>query len=232
MKSIKKLFATITMIVGLCGGNNAFAGIPVIDATSVAQQVQQVIAWGQQLQQMAAQLTQAQQIYAKAQQTLTSMSGIRNMAGLATNNNRQYLPSSYQNALTNGFGNSAAIRSAATVLDISSTNIDPASDTAQSFESNANQAALNRAMNEEAYTQASARFNSMQALLDKVNDAPDPKDMADLQGRIQAEQVMLQNENAKLAALTQLQQSQRDLAYQRSIEMRMKAAVSTRNYDF
>jgi type IV secretion system protein VirB5 len=45
----------------------------------------------------------------------------------------------------------------------------------------------------------------------------------DLQARIQAEQAMLQNEQIKLALMTQLQQAQRDIAYQQAAEMRMKA---------
>jgi len=54
---------------------------------------------------------------------------------------------------------------------------------------------------EDGYNQASQRFSSIQVLLDKVNAAPDQKDIADLQARIQAEQVMMQNESTKLAML-------------------------------
>jgi len=56
-----------------------------------------------------------------------------------------------------------------------------------------------------------------------VNNAPDAKDIADLQGRIQAEQVMMQNEANKLAMLQQLASAQRDLAMQQAAERRMKA---------
>jgi type IV secretion system protein VirB5 len=60
-------------------------------------------------------------------------------------------------------------------------------------------------------------------LLDKVNAAPDAKDIADLQARIQVEQVMLQNESNKLQALQQLAAAQRDLQIQQGREISIKS---------
>jgi len=61
-------------------------------------------------------------------------------------------------------------------------------------------------------------------LLDRVNSAPDAKDIADLQGRIQAEQVMMQNEANKLQMLAQLASAQRDLQIQQAREISMKSS--------
>jgi len=65
------------------------------------------------------------------------------------------------------------------------------------------QLAIDEAMALESYKQASRRFGDIQVLLDKINDAsiPDAKDMVDLQARIQAEQVMMQNEASKIAMM-------------------------------
>ena len=52
------------------------------------------------------------------------------------------------------------------------------------------------------------RIRDIQTLLNKVNDAPDAKDIADLQGRIQAETAMLQNEQAKISMMVKLQEIQ------------------------
>ena len=60
-------------------------------------------------------------------------------------------------------------------------------------------------------------------LLDKVNDAPDAKDMADLQGRIQSEQVMMANERNKLAMLTSLAKTQEDIYAQQGKEITLKS---------
>ena len=63
-------------------------------------------------------------------------------------------------------------------------------------------------MTAEAYRRASERIRDIQTLLNKVNDAPDAKDIADLQGRIQAETAMLQNEQAKISMMVKLQEIQ------------------------
>ena len=60
-------------------------------------------------------------------------------------------------------------------------------------------------------------------MLDMVNQAPDDKDIQDLQGRIQAEQILLQNELIRLASLSQLQQSQKDIAVQQASEILMQS---------
>ena len=59
--------------------------------------------------------------------------------------------------------------------------------------------------------------------MDRINAAPDDKDIQDLQARIQAEQVMMQNETNRLHTLSMLAQAQRDLAMQQAAERRMKS---------
>ena len=217
MKRLYMRRALLCLLAGM-GGNGAMAaGIPVIDAANLAQQIQQVTAWATQFQQMAAQ-------FQILQQQANSLNGSRGMANLVNDPAlRQYLPADYQTILNNGYGNAAQIRAAAKIFGIDNTPLDPASDAAQAFAASADQAALHRATMEAAYRQASARFADIQVLLDRVNAAPEAKDIADLQARIQAEQVMLQNETIKLTMLAQLQQAQRDLALQRAAEIRMKA---------
>ena len=217
MKLFKKLFGAFALMIGLGMGNAAHAGIPVIDAASLTQAILQVQSWAQQYQQMVQQIQQAQQQY-------NSISGIRNMASLVNNPAaRQYLPADYATILSQGVGQWSAIRDAAKKFDVSSTSLSASSDAAQAFNQVAKQAALNRASAETAYSTASQRFSDIQVLLDKVNNAPDAKDMADLQGRIQAEQVMMQNEANKLQMLQQLASAQRDLQIQQNKEISMKS---------
>jgi type IV secretion system protein VirB5 len=224
---MKKLLSIVALFVSLVGVNTAHAGIPVIDGANLAQAVQQVLSWAQQLQQMAAQLQQMQQTY-------NSLNGVRGMANLVNDvNARKYLPPEWQQTmnLMNSSGGQyggisgsiASIKAAAKITDLADTGLDANSAAAKAFQASQNQAALNRAVGEEGYKQASQRIDSIQQLLNKVNDAPDQKDVLDLQARIQAEQAMLQNEQIKLALMTQLQQAQRDIAYQQAAEMRMKA---------
>lgn len=217
MKALKKLFGAIALSLGLVAGNPAHAGIPVIDGANLAQAIQQVMAWAQQYQQMVEQIQEMQRAY-------NNLSGIRNMGDLVNNPlARKYLPDEYQEILSNGVGQWEAIRNAAKKFDMAASSLSASSDAAKAFEQVAKQAAINRAGAEEAYKTASQRFNDIQVLLDKVNAAPDAKDIADLQGRIQAEQVMMQNEANKLQMLAQLASAQKDLQNQQAREIGMNA---------
>jgi type IV secretion system protein VirB5 len=217
MNALKKLLGAFALLFGLAAGNSAQAGIPVIDGANLAQAIIQVQSWAQQYQQMVQQIQQMQQQY-------NSISGIRNMGSLVNNPAaRQYLPSDYSTILSQGVGNWQAIYNAAKKFDIGNSSLSGSSDVAQAFQAVAKQAAINRAGAELAYSTASQRFSDIQVLLDKVNNAPDAKDMADLQGRIQAEQVMMQNEANKLQMLQQLASAQRDLQNQQAREISLKA---------
>jgi len=221
MKTLKKFFCAFVVLSSLVMANSASAGIPVIDSASIASQL---VSWAQQAAQMAQEYQQLQQQYQQLQQQYNSLNGSRGMASLVNNPSlRNYLPSNYQSILSGGYGNSATIRSQNKRVDLANTWIDPDSAAGQEFEANANQSAINRAVAEDGYAKASERFADIQVLLDKVNDAPDAKDIADLQARIQAEQVMQQNEATKLAMLAQLAQAQRDLQNQRYVESSMNS---------
>jgi type IV secretion system protein VirB5 len=218
MKTLKKLLGAFALVFGLTAGNPAHAGIPVIDVTAIAQAILQVKAWADQYRQMVEQIEEMKLAY-------ENLNGSRGMGDLVNDPAaRKYLPDEYQEILSNGVGQWEAIREAAKKFDISETNLSPDSDVAKAFEQAAKQAAINRAGAEEAYKKASERFADIQVLLDKVNDAPDAKDIADLQARVQAEQVMMQNEANKLQALALLMQAQRDLQDQQAAEISMKAS--------
>ena len=216
MKALRDVFARITLLIGVAICSPAYAGIPVIDATNLAQQIQQVAAWAVQAQQMVDQLGKLQQEY-------DSWTGNRNMGSLASTVTRNYLPLTYQDLLTSGVGNWNAIMTAMERYNISNTSLRSTTDTVAGFNSANQQAALNRAGAEMSFDEASQRFTTMQALIDKINVAHDPKDIADLQARIQAEQVMMQNEANKLQALAQLAQAQRDIQQQQARQISLKA---------
>ncbi|RYZ91775.1 MAG: P-type DNA transfer protein VirB5 [Proteobacteria bacterium] len=221
---MKRIIRALLVLVAIACGTHANAQIPVTDLGSIAQQVQQVAAWGKQFAQMQTQYNQLQSTY-------NSLSGIRGMANLVNNPAlRNYLPTEYQDMLSGTgmppglSGNISSIRDSARILGIQSTALDMASDTARGMQNMQNQNALNRAIGEEGYRQAASRFSSIQVLLDKVNATPDQKDILDLQGRIQAEQVMLQNEQSKLQMMTYLAGVQKDIAQQQAREISIKSA--------
>lgn len=72
---------------------------------------------------------------------------------------------------------------------------------------------------ESGYNEAGQRFEKLQALVDKVDAAGDAKAIADLNARIAAEQVMMQNEQVKLSQMKQMQEAQELAAQQQAREV-------------
>ena len=234
MSKLLRLFAVSLAFVGV--SKVSAQGIPVIDVANLANSVQQVAAWGQQYQQMVQQITSLEQQYQKAVQQFQSLNGIRGMADLVNNPLlRRYLPDDWNTTMNllsspgaySGLsGSISAIRQAAQITSLASTGLSSSSSVGQAFIGSQTQAAMNRALGEAGFSAASDRITAIQTLLDKVNGAPDQKDILDLQARIQAEQAMVQNENVKLALMTQLQQAQRDIQGQQSRELLMNSSKS------
>lgn len=222
---LKKVAATIVATSALVFSAPSYALFG--GAANIATESTQIVSWGLQYAQMIEQYNKLVAQLTQLHQTYTSLNGVRNMGDLVNNPiTRKYLPADYQTILNNGYGNWQQIQAASKIFDRNQSALGAASDIGKLFDGVSKQVAINRATYEDAYKRASARFDDIQVLLDKVNQAPDSKDMADLQGRIQAEQVMMQNEQIKLAMLTSLSQAQEKIAAQQAVEIRMKATRS------
>jgi type IV secretion system protein VirB5 len=230
----KRWLRLVVLSASLGVGSQAHAGIPTLDTANLISSIQQVLAWMQQYEQMVQQIEGIKQQVTQAEQMYNSVSGIRNMADLVNNPAlRSYMPGDWNQTMSlisnpGSFGSIsssiASIRDAARITGVDTTGLDPNSYAAKQFVGSQNQAATNRALGEASYKAATDRITSIQTLLDKVNDAPDEKDILDLQARIQAESTMVQNENVKLAAMEQLAQAQRDIAYQQAREISMSSS--------
>ena len=160
----------------------------------IATEVTQVAGWAMQYTQMLREYEQLVEQY-------RSLNGIRGMANLVNDPiSRKYLPQDFQMAVNSGYGNWSSL------LQI--LNSEARMTPEQRYAKFKRQIAIDEAMTAEAYKQASMRFEAIQVLLDKVNNAPDAKDIADLAARIQAEQVMLQNEQNKMSMMSKMQEIQ------------------------
>ncbi len=234
---MKKQLRTTLLAGSLLSSGSAFAVDLVLDAAHMAETA---AGWAQQAIDMASQISTLKSQYDQLMTTYQSIQGVRGMANLVNNRAiRSYLPDDMDTTMRLGseamsVGTSVAggrynslsdsvgtMRKATQLLNIASTSLDPHSKASVAYQNAQNQNALNRTIWDESYRQAGKRIDNMQTLLDKVNDAPDDKDIQDLQARIQAEQLMLQNEQIKLAALTQQQQAQRDIMSQQARELQM-----------
>jgi type IV secretion system protein VirB5 len=220
---MKKLIRAAALFVGLIAGQQSYAGIPVIDGVSngmrVAEFAQTVVQWGKEIAEMQAQYQQLVQQYAQMQQTHASMNGARGW-GSVNRNDYGYNEGDWQDVMANT--DYTEFLEAAKVAGVEDASFASDSDAAQAMQDIQNQNALNRSLNEESYNKVSTRLTNLNNLAAQVNTATDAKDIADLQARIQAEQVLLQNEQNKMTMLASLQEGQRDIQEQQSRERIIK----------
>lgn len=200
----------------------ARAGIPVIDVTAIANLIQQVGYWQTQLQRMVQQ-------YQQLQQTYNSMTGGRGMETLLPVSNlaRNYLPPD-QSELINTINGSSityaglasqiqSVMAANAVLSNAQLGtLNP--QMRQIVEDGRRSSAMLNTMTQSAYQNTSQRFAALQGLITSIGAAPDTKAIQDLQGRIQAEQGMLTNEQTKLQTLYQMAQADQWAQQQRARE--------------
>ena len=200
-----KSFVKRTIFVGVLSAviaAEARATIPVVDIAAIQQLLQQMSAWQQQLRAMQSQLSQLQQTH----QALTGRRGMERLL-LQTAMDRNYLPpdlagigafstgtaASYRD-LSNTLRDLAATAARLTAADIARL---PAQERTL-LETARLTAAENQAVTQLAYSHSSSRFAQLSTLIDKIGATPDLKAIAELQGRIGAEQAMLANDGVKL----------------------------------
>jgi len=208
-------------------------GIPVIDVASLTQLIQQVTYWENQLQQMQAHLDQLKQTYG----ALTGPRGMQSLLPI-TLQARNYLPANWADvsALTSGGSGGYGALSTLIAGRIQAVSVLPASALAalppaqsQLLTDGRNSAALLQGLSQTAYASTSARFQQLQSLIQAVGSATDMKAINDLQGRIQSEQSMLANDQAKLTALYQAAQADRWSQEQRARELSITQLGSSKN---
>jgi type IV secretion system protein VirB5 len=214
----------------MCVAPAAHAQWAVVDVGAIAQLLQQVQTAMKQLQTAENQLTQAQQNF-------QAITGSRGMQNLLSGTPRNYLPTDSASLLSTltGMGGSygalsvnvQSAMSANAVL--SSTNLaalSPAERTA--IQTQRQSTALLQGLSQQALSNSSARFASIQQLIGAIGTATDPKAILDLQARISAEQGMLQNEQTKLQVLYQTVAAQAAAGRQRSREQAVADVGSLR----
>ena len=201
----------------------AQAQMAVIDAAAVAKLLQQITYWKQQITAMATELNQLKQTHA----SLTGPRGMQALLPLA-DAQRNYLPKDWAEiadvlrgqsvqygALANSV--SALVNSRAVLTGADLGQMTPQE--RASVEEARRQAAGRAVLTREAFAQASARFASLAQLVQAIGGAVDAKAILDLQGRIDAEQAMLENEQAKLTLLSQVADADRLLQEQQLREL-------------
>lgn len=216
----------------------AQAQIPVTDVASITQRAmesaQQLTQLLNQLEQMKAQLETMKNQLSQAKDTYKSMTGSRGMGQLLGNQNYERIPTNWQQTLdmTNGSGQYSNISSLANKIlhTMDGINPDVFGDVDKAYGvlagDQAKGTASYQALQGTEYDDTAKRFGALKQLIIKIDHAPDQKSILDLNARIGAQQVMLQNEALKMQALAQLHQAQRD-AQEAKID-RMRAQIGTK----
>jgi type IV secretion system protein VirB5 len=190
------------------------SGIPVFDGAGVAQAVQQVKAAHQQLTQLQSQLRQAERTY-------KAMTGTRGMAALLDNPElHDYLPEDMVDVLSALSEDVDKYKKAGRLLKDEAWQ-DAAMEAAKWLDEQETSAATDLANSEKAYRKSGERIDQYRDFIDEIDESSDPKAIADLQARIQAESVYLQNELVRLQSLQMAQAAKREMQEIREKEERV-----------
>jgi type IV secretion system protein VirB5 len=198
----------------------AATGIPVVDAASILestlQHAESIAKYAEQITQLKNQLDQMKQQY-------ESISGSRGMENLLSGENYNTIPTSWQETLAQMQG-SGEISGLAKSIKENARMIDE--ETLQSLprelfdmsEQLANTAASEQAAAGQVYDNAAGRYDRLKSLTNAIGSAQDQKAILELIARINAEEVMLQNELVQMQALAQVASAQRQIENRQAAE--------------
>lgn len=230
---MKKLSASCILAFGIAASSAAFAQIPVTDGASIAKsvenQIETMAKWKMQYDQMVSQIDQMKQQYA-------AVTGARGMGELFNNPQlRDYLPQDWQGVYdsvkSGGYaglsGRAESIYDNNKVYDACAGFV--SNEQRTNCEAQAVKGAQDKAFALDAYDAAKNRLSQIDQLMQQINQTQDPKAIAELQGRIAAEQAMIQNEQTKLQMYQMVAAAEDRLQEQRQREINAKV-LANREY--
>lgn len=219
-------FGFATIFVSLMCAQQSFAQIPVTITTqvtdspmTVAEFASNTTRWAQQVQQMTSQIDQMKQQY-------SALTGSRGLGRVFDDPQlRDYLPQDWQavyDAVKRGGYSGLNGRAGSIYAD--NKVFDACENLAQdqqrdSCRAQAVKPSQDKAFALEAYDQAEARLRQIDQLMGQINQTQDPKGIAELQGRIAAEQAMIQNEQTKLQMFQMVAEAEGKIQEQRQREL-------------
>lgn len=211
---------------------SAQAGWPVTVIADVPGQINQMVNHAQTLKDYAALLEQLEQLrrqYTQMQKDYESVTGSRNLGEILNNPAfKNYIPDNWQevqsNIRNNGYeglsGSARVLRNSSRIFD--------ACEYITDFQEKRNCAAKavkpaqDQAFATDAYKKSAQRVAQIESLMGQINQTSDPKAIAELNARIQAEQALIQNEQTKLALYQSAANAEKALLDQQSYELNQK----------
>lgn len=217
----------IAAAIAVAVASPAAAQIPVTDYGAIAQAMTQVQQGAQQIQQLTAQLQQLQatyQAFAHVTDLGSAVSALQ-MAGIQ--NPLPVNPGAVQSLLSGNAGAAGGLGTLGGLFSSTYSANHVYSPTDGSWQSqqmiaNGNSIAGAEALSQQLYQGVSQQIPLMQQLLDRLNSATDPKDVMDLQARIQGEAAFVQSQQVQAQALTTWYSAQVQSEHQQQDEKRMQ----------
>lgn len=209
--NIKKNLLAIALTATLVGvGATAQAQWVVIDPAEIQSNMlnhaQDIAKYVQMVQQMQSQLQQLQQTYAQLQTQYKSITGSRGLGMIDNENYTRNIPTNWQQTLQ-------AMQNGGQVGHLANQISQEASELQQPYfknvgsmvttalSANMNQSATGQALNAQMYDESGARFQSIQQLMQQINNTTDLKGIAEIQARLEAENAQLLNELIRLQSM-------------------------------
>lgn len=209
----------LSAVLGL-SVSNVNAGIPVVDAGSIAQAVLQ-------LDQMRQQLMEAQKLLQQQKAAYDAIIGSRDVGALFNNPAlKQYLPSGMQslyNDVKNKNINGIADKMANAAKQYENNN-KSGTNSASIQQAKQQNALRNKVMLDQIFDSSQQRLNQLNSLMQSVDGTQDAKAAADLGNRIQAEVGLLQAEQSKIQLVKMLADAEDKL-----VEQQQRAAIQNYN---
>ncbi|MCL4626066.1 P-type DNA transfer protein VirB5 [Burkholderia multivorans] len=207
---------TVVLVAGIPPAARA-QGIPVFDASAVAQMLLTVSNLQQQVQQLMT--------------TYNSLTGVRGFGSLLSNPVvAQSLPTNWQSIYTaiqqGGYsgltGAAQALRSASEIYDCQNqSGVDQ-----QICQRTLNKPFQDKALAQQAYQTELNELNQVQSLVQQIDQTQDPKGIAELQGRIAGEQAAIQQETTKLQLFRMMAETEDRLVTEQQHELDLQRSSS------
>lgn len=182
MRGMKRLGLTAALGLSMATWTPAQAsGIPVVDVSNLTQSIMQV-------EHMLTQIEQLKDQIQKAQEQIDRANGVRG----------------YGNVIDTAYDTAMNVDTDAALSDLGlkrGNEYNLSDETAEVYDYGNERTAEWNARSTQALQQTQERFQKLAGLVREVNQAEDEKDIEDLQARIQAESVLMENELAKLKML-------------------------------
>ncbi|APX68114.1 MULTISPECIES: P-type DNA transfer protein VirB5 [unclassified Brucella] len=206
--------------------STAHAQLPVTDAGAITQNlanhIEQMVKFVQQIEQLKRQFEQQKM-------QLQALTGARGLGDILRDPTlRSYLPHNWRDLYEAGMSGGYLAAAGETAILLRKSQVyDPCASISNKDQRIACEAKVmkpiqDKVMTSEAYDATDKRLKEIESLMQEINKTGDPKAIAELQGRIDAENAMIQNEDTRLQLYQQMAEAQDKILDQRQRELDAK----------